>query len=209
MTPRRVGGLRKHPHGRVDQLEDRYLGMVEAPSSNLGTSTLDDVSMIRQRQWSPCAKTDSLRIASVFGSARPLLIPLRNFSGVDSAATNLQRSISVKFVGSAIPPFYSSNLISFCDTLGTSHGPNRLMFANRKRLDCRSHNVGFVASNYIADNGFRTTVNDSGRKPVPCRLTSLTHDKGPRSISRTGCRHGSKRHDEEQNDKPRQNDDNP
>ena len=35
-----VGGLRKHPYGRVDQLEDRYLGMVEAPSSNLGTSTL-------------------------------------------------------------------------------------------------------------------------------------------------------------------------
>ena len=34
-----VGGLRKHPIGRVDQLEDRYLGMVEAPSSNLGTST--------------------------------------------------------------------------------------------------------------------------------------------------------------------------
>ena len=37
-----VGGLRKHPHGRVDQLEDRYLGMVEAPSSNLGTSTTFD-----------------------------------------------------------------------------------------------------------------------------------------------------------------------
>lgn len=54
MTPRRVGGLRKHPHGRVDQLEDRYLGMVEAPSSNLGTSTTNDVSMIRQRQWWPC-----------------------------------------------------------------------------------------------------------------------------------------------------------
>ena len=34
-----VEGLRKHPFGRVDQLEDRYLGMVEAPSSNLGTST--------------------------------------------------------------------------------------------------------------------------------------------------------------------------
>ena len=34
-----VAGLRKHPNGRVDQLEDRYLGMVEAPSSNLGTST--------------------------------------------------------------------------------------------------------------------------------------------------------------------------
>ena len=37
-----VDGLRKHPNGRVDQLEDRYLGMVEAPSSNLGTSTLND-----------------------------------------------------------------------------------------------------------------------------------------------------------------------
>ena len=34
-----VEGLRKHPNGRVDQLEDRYLGMVEAPSSNLGVST--------------------------------------------------------------------------------------------------------------------------------------------------------------------------
>ena len=40
MTARPVGGMRKHPLGRVDQLEDRYLGMVEAPSSNLGTSTL-------------------------------------------------------------------------------------------------------------------------------------------------------------------------
>ena len=30
------------PNGRVDQLEDRYLGMVEAPSSNLGTSTTFD-----------------------------------------------------------------------------------------------------------------------------------------------------------------------
>ena len=39
ITVRWVGGLRKHPIGRVDQLEDRYLGMVEAPSSNLGTST--------------------------------------------------------------------------------------------------------------------------------------------------------------------------
>ena len=37
-----VAGMRKHPFGRVDQLEDRYLGMVEAPSSNLGTSTIDD-----------------------------------------------------------------------------------------------------------------------------------------------------------------------
>ena len=39
IIPGPVAGLRKHPHGRVDQLEDRYLGMVEAPSSNLGTST--------------------------------------------------------------------------------------------------------------------------------------------------------------------------
>jgi hypothetical protein len=37
-----VAGMRKHPYGRVDQLEDRYLGMVEAPSSNLGTSTRND-----------------------------------------------------------------------------------------------------------------------------------------------------------------------
>ena len=36
-----VAGMRKHPYGRVDQLEDRYLGMVEAPSSNLGTSTFE------------------------------------------------------------------------------------------------------------------------------------------------------------------------
>ena len=42
MSAAQVGGLRKHPFGRVDQLEDRYLGMVEAPSSNLGTSTRSD-----------------------------------------------------------------------------------------------------------------------------------------------------------------------
>ena len=34
-----VGGMATNTYGRVDQLEDRYLGMVEAPSSNLGTST--------------------------------------------------------------------------------------------------------------------------------------------------------------------------
>ena len=49
-----VGGLRKHPHGRVDQLEDRYLGMVEAPSSNLGTSTIYDFIMNHSSQWWPC-----------------------------------------------------------------------------------------------------------------------------------------------------------
>ena len=38
-----VGRLRKHQFGRVDQLEDRYLGMVEAPSSNLGTSTFTNI----------------------------------------------------------------------------------------------------------------------------------------------------------------------
>ena len=41
-----VGGLRKHPYGRVDQLEDRYLGMVEAPSSNLGTSTRNESKQV-------------------------------------------------------------------------------------------------------------------------------------------------------------------
>ena len=29
MLGMQVDGLRKHPNGRVDQLEDRYLGMVE------------------------------------------------------------------------------------------------------------------------------------------------------------------------------------
>ena len=43
MLGMQVDGLRKHPNGRVDQLEDRYLGMVEAPSSNLGTSTINDI----------------------------------------------------------------------------------------------------------------------------------------------------------------------
>ena len=69
MLGMQVDGLRKHPNGRVDQLEDRYLGMVEAPSSNLGTSTplllitIDGVDRV--------AKTVHLLIALVFGSARP------------------------------------------------------------------------------------------------------------------------------------------
>ena len=64
--------MRKHPNGRVDQLEDRYLGMVEAPSSNLGTSTpllLIDINGVVHD-----AKTVYLLIASVFGSARPFII---------------------------------------------------------------------------------------------------------------------------------------
>ena len=60
-----VDGLRKHPHGRVDQLEDRYLGMVEAPSSNLGTS--NNVS-------GPCASTKLIPNTFVDCSARPLLL---------------------------------------------------------------------------------------------------------------------------------------
>ena len=50
----------KH-NGRVDQLEDRYLGMVEAPSSNLGTSTpflLNDIYVVAR-----AAKTVSLIIS--------------------------------------------------------------------------------------------------------------------------------------------------
>ena len=44
-----LGGSLCKPNGRVDQLEDRYLGMVEAPSSNLGTSTtLDDNRPIKR-----------------------------------------------------------------------------------------------------------------------------------------------------------------
>ena len=53
---RPVGGLRKHPHGRVDQLEDRYLGMVEAPSSNLGTST--SLLLIENEEWNDLKARD-------------------------------------------------------------------------------------------------------------------------------------------------------
>ena len=60
-------GTNYKPYGRVDQLEDRYLGMVEAPSSNLGTSTRNKSKRVC---WT-CAKTVHLPIASVFGSARP------------------------------------------------------------------------------------------------------------------------------------------
>ena len=41
-----VGGMATNTYGRVDQLEDRYLGMVEAPSSNLGTSTFIGLRVI-------------------------------------------------------------------------------------------------------------------------------------------------------------------
>ena len=57
-------------NGRVDQLEDRYLGMVEAPSSNLGTSTRSNP---KQYCWT-FAKIVLIPNASVFGSARPRLI---------------------------------------------------------------------------------------------------------------------------------------
>ncbi len=46
-----VAGLSKRRFGRVDQLEDRYLGMVEAPSSNLGTSTLPFSIELYRRAW--------------------------------------------------------------------------------------------------------------------------------------------------------------
>ena len=46
-----ISGMATNTYGRVDQLEDRYLGMVEAPSSNLGTSTIDDFIITHQSQW--------------------------------------------------------------------------------------------------------------------------------------------------------------
>ena len=39
MAVPQVDGLLEATYGRVDQLEDRYLGMVEAASSNLVSST--------------------------------------------------------------------------------------------------------------------------------------------------------------------------
>ena len=38
-----VDGLLEATYGRVDQLEDRYLGMVEAASSNLVSSTIQSI----------------------------------------------------------------------------------------------------------------------------------------------------------------------
>ena len=92
-----VDGLRKHPNGRVDQLEDRYLGMVEAPSSNLGTSTRNvskqscwtvrhekyasfcffigsarPPEMFQSSPVGPCASTNSIPNTFVDCSARPL-----------------------------------------------------------------------------------------------------------------------------------------
>ena len=67
------------PNGRVDQLEDRYLGMVEAPSSNLGTST--HLLLIDIDGLSCAAKTAHLLIASVLGSVRPPLS--QAFSGLN------------------------------------------------------------------------------------------------------------------------------
>ena len=69
MMARRVGGLRKHPIGRVDQLEDRYLGMVEAPSSNLGTSTSLQSTDINEVDCA--AKTDFILFTAVFVPFRP------------------------------------------------------------------------------------------------------------------------------------------
>ena len=70
ITEGSVGGLRKHPYGRVDQLEDRYLGMVEAPSSNLGTSTSLQFNDVNEVDCA--AKTEPVSSASIFGSAPPL-----------------------------------------------------------------------------------------------------------------------------------------
>ena len=78
-----VAGMRKHPFGRVDQLEDRYLGMVEAPSSNLGTSTRNKSKRVC---WT-CAKTVHLPVASVFGSERP---PRIRISGANWTIEELQ-----------------------------------------------------------------------------------------------------------------------
>lgn len=66
-----VGGMRKHPIGRVDQLEDRYLGMVEAPSSNLGTSTTK-FSLLTFTVDEPGIALPSLRSVQCSASARLL-----------------------------------------------------------------------------------------------------------------------------------------
>jgi hypothetical protein len=69
MTKGWVGGLRKHPIGRVDQLEDRYLGMVEAPSSNLGTSTSESTIDITEVDRAAHNRHAILRIGCWLGTS--------------------------------------------------------------------------------------------------------------------------------------------
>ena len=92
-----VDGLRKHPNGRVDQLEDRYLGMVEAPSSNLGTSTIrtDFINSMVE-----CASTKLIPNTFVDCSARPP--EMIQGSSVGRLATK-EILTNASFVGSARP----------------------------------------------------------------------------------------------------------
>ena len=150
MTPRRVGGLRKHPHGRVDQLEDRYLGMVEAPSSNLGTST--SLRSNHVNEVAGAAKTDSLRFASVFGSARP--------------------------------PSYRFNSPGFGGTLGTWHGPNHLVFADRRRLGCILRSAGSVEMSCNGGIDYLSTAFGTGRR-FACPNVALSRYKHWK-----GCKQG-------------------
>jgi hypothetical protein len=91
----RVGGLRKHPHGRVDQLEDRYLGMVEAPSSNLGTSTIDDFIVTLQSQlWPCCHKRATQRFGQVCWLGTYTTLHFIDIHGLDRAATTVLSHIA-------------------------------------------------------------------------------------------------------------------
>ena len=157
-----VGGLRKHPHGRVDQLEDRYLGMVEAPSSNLGTSTRNESKQVcwtvrhdrfiakhlgrwlgtstihdSEQVWWSCAKTVVLLIASIFGSARP--------------------------------PFYRFISRVFFGMFGTSTGPNHWVSVDRTKDDCRLHSADDAERNRNDGNGFLSTVFHNDRTSEPWR----------------------------------------
>ena len=77
-------------NGRVDQLEDRYLGMVEAPSSNLGTST---PSVLIQSNGVDCAATNSQGsiLIKFVGSAR-----LKSCHSPQSLARHVRHSIEIR-----------------------------------------------------------------------------------------------------------------
>ena len=79
-----VAGMRKHPYGRVDQLEDRYLGMVEAPSSNLGTSTTFDDN----RPSSSFERLELVSISSMFSRVEPW-VRLMSSCTVSSVSTKV------------------------------------------------------------------------------------------------------------------------
>ena len=89
--------MRKHPYGRVDQLEDRYLGMVEAPSSNLGTSTFETVVL-----------------GSICGGVKNNKVVLSNGCHCARQYTQGAATCECILMGGHLPTFLYGNLLISC-----------------------------------------------------------------------------------------------